>query len=107
MNQIGRLELVGLEAADLNAPIPDMTPDLLTMRCSAAELARNLAWVPAQRKSYVFRDRCQSLSRRLGSLLDLLAALPQKTLAGDVGMLRESAFLLQNELEDTDRKSVV
>jgi cyclic beta-1,2-glucan synthetase len=100
MTEIGHLELVSAEAEDLDAPTHNMTPDLLTMRSSAADLARSLAWVPGQRKSYVFRNRRQSLSRSLGSLLNKLATPLQKAATGEVGLLRESAFLLENELED-------
>ena len=100
MTESSHLELESAEAADLNTPASDKTPDILTMHSSPAELARNLAWVPGQRKSYVLRDRCRSLSRKLGSLSDMLESSLGKTASGgEVGVLRESAFLLENELE--------
>ena len=59
----GHLEVFQAEMED--QPVRgDMAPDTQTLLANAAELARNLVWVPRQRESSVFRDRCRTLPLR-------------------------------------------
>src|ERR1700693_5794876 len=100
MREGSHLEVVTAEAEDLRLPLEDMVPEIQVLRSSAAELARNLAWVPGHRESCILRDRCHTLSRRFRPVRAALQSQPDKTVSGDFRLLRQSAFLLQAELDD-------
>lgn len=68
---------------------------------SAAQLARTLAWVPGQRESRVFRDRCRILIRQFQPLLAMLERQPAKLVSEDLRCLRDNLVLLEGELVDT------
>jgi hypothetical protein len=95
------LEVLSAEAEELHLPLEDMSPDAQALRSRAAELARNLAWVPNHRGSSAFRDRSRILARSFRPLLAALQSQPRKTEPGDYRLLQESIFLLAAELEDT------
>jgi hypothetical protein len=100
MREGSHLEVVTAEAEDLGLPLEDMVPEMQVLRSGAAELARNLAWVPGHRESSILRDRCRILSRGFRPLLAALQSQPDNTVSGDFRLLRQSAFLLQAELND-------
>ena len=101
MRENGHLEVVSAEAEDLRLPPGDMAPETQNLRSSAAELARTLTWVPGQRESRAFGDRCRSLSRVFRPLLAALKSQPDKAVSHDFRLLHETTFLLEAELEDT------
>jgi hypothetical protein len=77
-----------------------MAPDTPTLDSTARELARNLAWVPGEKKSHALRDRRRALSRVLKKLLAALASRSEKTASDDSRALHEAMFLLGAELQD-------
>ncbi len=99
MRENGHLEVIHAEMEDQSVH-GDMAPDTQSLLSNAAELARNLVWVPRQRESCVFRDRCRTLSGVLRPLLGALEFQPEKTVSGDFRLLRHTAFLLKAELDD-------
>src|SRR5229473_3093249 len=99
MRENGHLEVIHAEMEDQSVR-GDMAPDTQSLLSNAAELARNLVWVPRQRESCVFRDRCRTLSGVLRPLLGALEFQPEKTVSGDFRLLRHTAFLLKAELDD-------
>ena len=101
MKESGHLELTHAQVEGVRQPHGDRAPDTRTLCSSAAELARNLAWVPGLRESYVLRDRCRTLSHVFRPLLSALESPPEKTVSDDVHQLHAATFLLAAELEDT------
>jgi hypothetical protein len=77
-----------------------MASDPSNLRSSAAELARNLAWVPGRRDSNVLRDRCRKLSPGFTQWLRKLRTNSEKGVSDEVRLLQESAFLLAAEMEE-------
>ena len=100
MRESGHLELVQAETLGPRRLSIDMASDPSNLRSSAAELARNLAWVPGRRDSNVLRDRCQKLTPGFTQWLSKLRTNAEKTVPQEVRLLQESAFLLQGELQE-------
>src|SRR5271156_24754 len=114
MSESGHLELIPAKAQGGRRLSIDMAPDQSnlasssTLQVSAAELARDLAWVPGQRESTVLGDRCQKLSLGFGRWLTNLRSAPgthadaykDKAVPDEVRALRESAFLLEAEMSE-------
>ena len=68
--QSGHLEIVTTDGNALRVGTAfnmETGPDKLIL--SAAELARNLAWIPGQQESRSFRDRCETLTRAFRPVL--------------------------------------
>jgi len=86
--QSGHLELVTAEPKTLRVVSKDMEPGPDTLSRSAADLARNLAWVPGQQESRNFRDRCEALHRAFRPLLASLERREAKPLPEDLLPLR-------------------
>jgi len=99
MRENGHLEVIHAEMEDQSVH-GDMAPDTQSLLSNAAELARNLVWVPRQRESCVFRDRWRTLSGLFRPLLAALESQPEKSVSSDFRLLRRTAFLLKAELED-------
>jgi len=99
--QSGHLELVTAEPKTLRVVSKDMEPGPDTLSRSAADLARNLAWVPGQQESRNFRDRCEALHRAFRPLLASLERREAKPLPEDLLPLRENIYLLTGELQET------
>ncbi len=101
MTQSGDLELAGVEADGLRPPPKEMETDTPTLRLSAGQLARNLAWEPGRRESRHFYERCRILSHAIKPLLAALDSLTANTVSDDLRLLQENILLLETELEDT------
>jgi len=105
MTPSGPLELVNAEAEGIHPPASaekiGMEPVPQAVRLSAAQLARTLAWVPAQRKSRQLHDRCSMLSGICKPLLAALESPATKDLSDDLRLLRENLRLIETELQDT------
>jgi cyclic beta-1,2-glucan synthetase len=99
--QSGHLELDSAETPVLRTAPTDMESGPDRLRLSAAELARSLAWVPSERESHNFRDRCEKLSQAFRPLLTLLELRTAKPLSDDFRQLQGNIFLLRGELEET------
>src|ERR1700674_1172789 len=95
------LELVSAEPQAGPALPPDMESDLNTLNSSAAQLAGNLAWMPGQRESRHFRDRCENLSTAFRPLFVSLESRTGQNGSEDLKRLRENLFLLRGELAET------
>src|ERR1700680_2814826 len=100
MTESGHLEIASAEAGDLHPPVNEMAPDTCNLSSSAAQLARNLAWLPGQLAARPFRHRCRILSRAFKPLLAALESPPGKSVSDDFRLLRENILLLESELED-------
>lgn len=71
------------------------------LRSSAAELARNLVWLPNERSSRTFFERSRALTGALGPLLRRLEApLPKTAVSDDFRWLHGNARLLGTELQN-------
>ena len=88
MRENGHLEVIHAEMEDRSVH-GDMAPDTQSLFSNAAEHARNLVWVPRQRESCVFRDRCRTLSGIFRPLLAALEFQPEKTVSSDFRLLRK------------------
>ena len=101
--QSGHLELVRSDGKALRvAAAVDMEtgPDKLSL--SAAELARNLAWIPGQQESRNFRDRCETLTRAFRPVLASRAKSGGESLPPTIfERLQEQIYLLSGELGET------
>lgn len=100
MPQNAHPELVNAEAEGLRQSQTEMAPDISTLRLRAAELARNLAWMPGEQASRPFRNRCRVLSRALKPLLAALESPPPRTVSDDFRWLHDNLRLLETELEE-------
>lgn len=94
-------EPASAEAEELHTSASATTPDVLTLRARALELAANLAWLPGQRASRPWRSRSRALSHALKPVLGAMASPPQKSASDDFRWLYDNIFLLEAELEDT------
>jgi cyclic beta-1,2-glucan synthetase len=101
MTQSRHLELASVEADGLGPATREMEPDTKAVCLSAAQLAGNLAWVPGQRESHYFRDRCRILSHAFKPLLAALESPLATTPPDDLRLVRENVLLLESELQDT------
>ncbi|MFZ0420339.1 MAG: glucoamylase family protein [Candidatus Sulfotelmatobacter sp.] len=99
--QSGHLELVTAEPKTLRVVSKDMEPGPDTLSLSAADLARNLAWVPGQQESRNFRDRCEALHRAFRPVLASLERRVAKPLPDDLRPLQENIYLIAGELQET------
>jgi cyclic beta-1,2-glucan synthetase len=101
MSESGHLEIINADSEGVR-PLPtDMAPDRSpSLVASAAELARNLAWLPGQRESSALADRCGTLRREFRPLFAALESAAGKNVSEQLQRLRENAFLLQGELEE-------
>ncbi len=100
MSQSAHLEVVIAEAKGLRQPLRAMAPEMQTLNSRAADLARKLAWLPGQRASRPFWNRCRALSRTLQPLLAKLESPPPKAVSDDFRWLHDNVRLLEAELED-------
>ncbi len=74
--------------------------ELSAFSVRAAELARELVWLPGQHPARPFWNRCRSLSRALKPLLAKLESPPPKAVSDDFRWLYDNLRLLEAELED-------
>ena len=98
--EIENLEYPHAEADGGLRPLAEKTlTDASGLQASAAELARTLAWIPAQPESRDFAERCRNLYQVLPPLLAALESLPEKNVSPDLRQLQESRGLLEAEME--------
>jgi cyclic beta-1,2-glucan synthetase len=69
------------------------------LRSKAAELARNLSWLPSESRSRIFIDRCHALSKKLKPLLKKFEERsPGMAISDDARWLYDNIHLLSSEL---------
>ena len=100
MSETAQDDLVTAAAEALPDPSPAEVPCPHASSIRAAELARNLAWLPGEHASRPFWNRYRSLSRALKPLLTMLESPPPKLLSDDFRWLHDNVRLLEAELED-------
>jgi cyclic beta-1,2-glucan synthetase len=101
MPQNTHLELITEEAA----PSPE-TVDLEVLRKHAAQLARDVRWIPGTFESGHFAERVRALDRALRPVLKpLRAPRPEGTLSDDFRWLHDHGKLLHTELR-TSRETL-
>ncbi len=101
MTQSRHLELDKAEADGTHPPPEEMEQDPNTFRLRAAQLAHDLAWVPGQPESRLFRNRCRGLSQEFRPLRAALETPPGKHASDELRLLHENILLLETEVEDT------
>ena len=100
MPQNTHLETVSVTTQQKVESSKEMAADELAVRTSAAELARDLSWLPGESQSPVFAQRCRQLSKALRPLLKRLEARTQGTaISDDSRWLYDNIHLLSSELE--------
>ena len=101
--QSGHLEIVTTDGNALRVGTAlnmETGPDKLSL--SAAELARNLAWIPGQQESRSFRDRCETLTRAFRPVLASLQNRCDQTCAPMIfGCFRKRSICYAGELGET------
>ena len=73
--------------------------DTSALHASAVRLARTLAWIPGERESRDFGERCQKLTSSFRSLLAGLEGPADTTASADFQAVHENTVLLRGELE--------
>jgi cyclic beta-1,2-glucan synthetase len=101
MTESGNLELVSAEIQGV-APVPKESAPDIALRSKAAQLARNLAWIPGHQESSDLGDRCRRLSAVFRPLFATLESRA-KNIPLDLQRLQVNVPLLNAELEDTCR----
>jgi len=104
MEDSSHLEIVSpmIEAGTTSAP-EQFAPEVLALRSSAEKLARTLAWIPGERESHDFSERCAKLSRSFGPVLATLETSPPAYGSGAFQALLENVPFLQAERNGTCR----
>jgi cyclic beta-1,2-glucan synthetase len=94
------LEMTGAEPERRLDPAREVASSVRTLRSNAAELARNLSWLPSESPSRVFVGRCRDLSKALKPVLrGLDAPLPGTAIPDDSRWLYDNTPLVISELE--------
>jgi cyclic beta-1,2-glucan synthetase len=100
MPQNIHLEMVSAKTTRRFEPSGEMAPDELALRSNAAELARNLSWLPGESKSQIFVERCRQLSKAFRPVLKRLEARSLGTApSDDFRWLHDNVHLLNSELQ--------
>jgi cyclic beta-1,2-glucan synthetase len=100
MPQNVHLEMAGAESERRLEPSQEMSPHERALRSNAAELARDLSWLPGESRSEVFVQRCRQLSKALKPVLKKLEARsPGAPLSDDSRWLHDNVHLLSSEFE--------
>ena len=94
------LQLVRTEPEGGTSPAPvSFSPCDLVMRSSAGKLAHTLAWIPGERESRDFADRCRNLVQTFKPLLAALESTPASSVFDDLQELHENVHLIEGELQ--------
>ena len=102
MPQNVHLEMVGAQIERRVESSREMASNARALRSNAAELARNLSWLPGESRSPVFVERCRQLSKALKPLLRRLEARsPGTAISDDSRWLNDNVHLLSSELGST------
>src|ERR1700733_1193452 len=100
MPQNTHLEMVSAEEERRFESSGEMVSNPQALRLQAAELARNLSWLPSESRSRGFFERCRRLSQTLKPILKKLEApLPHTAISDDSRWLYDNVHLLSSELE--------
>jgi len=101
MPQNTHVELGRAEAERLHEPAKKAT-DAQLIREKAEELSANLAWLPNERSSAAFPERCRALEKAMKPLLAALdSPAPEPPLPDDLRWLYDNSRLLYAELRNT------
>ncbi len=102
MPQNVHLEMVNAQTESRLESSREITRDEHALRSNAAQLARNMSWLPGESKSPVFIERCRQLSKVLKPLLKRMEARsPGTTISDDSRWLYDNVHLLNTELGNT------
>ncbi len=94
------LEMVTTKTECPIEPSGEIGPRDIALRSSAAELARNLSWLPGEDRSPVFVERCHKLSKAFKPLLKKIEGRSVGTSLSDDGRwLQDNVHLLTSELQ--------
>ncbi len=100
MPQNVHLEMINGGANRSLAPSGEMTSNERTLRSNAAELARNLSWLPSESPSRVFAERFRKLTKALKPVLRGVAVpLPGTAISDDSRWLYDNVHLVVSELD--------
>ena len=99
MTEGSDLELVNADAEDGQRQNGEPLKNKCALASAAAELARQLAWIPGQRESSHLRDRSRVLCQRLQPLLAVFGSPRAKTESDDLRPLQENIALVHGDLE--------
>ena len=100
MHKSGTSIVENVEVEETHQSVVAPEAGFSALRGRAAELARALTWLPRERVSRPFQDRCQSLSRVLSPLIAKLESSSPKLISDDFRWLRDNLRLLETELEE-------
>jgi|HubBroStandDraft_6_1064221.scaffolds.fasta_scaffold04392_5 cyclic beta-1,2-glucan synthetase len=100
MPQNTHLEMVSAESERRFEPAREMALHERALRSSAAELSRNLSWLPSESRSTVAAERSRQLSKALKPMLKKLEARsPGMAISDDSRWLYDNVHLLSSELQ--------
>src|ERR1700722_12199823 len=100
MPQNIHLEMVTTKTECPLDPSGEMGPHEIALRANAAELARNLSWLPGESRSPVFVERCRQLTKAFKPLLKKIEGRSLGTSLSDDGRwLHDNVHLLTSELQ--------
>ena len=100
MPQNVHLEMVTTKTECPLEPSAETGSQEIALRSSAAELARNLSWLPGESRSPVFVERCRQLSKAFRPLLKKIEGRSLGTSLSDDGRwLHDNVHLLTSELQ--------
>jgi cyclic beta-1,2-glucan synthetase len=96
----GNLELVRTEAEGGTSSAPmTVFPCELALLSSAEKLAHTMAWIPGERESRDFAERCGNLLQTFEPLLVALESTPDSSVFDDLQELNENVHLIEGELQ--------
>jgi cyclic beta-1,2-glucan synthetase len=101
MTEGSNLELVKEDAEDGQRQNVEPPKDKCVLVSAAADLARQLAWIPGQGESSHLRERSRTLRQSLQPLLVVLGSPRAKTESDDLRPLLENIALVHADLEST------
>src|SRR5579863_8085374 len=101
MTEGSNLELVKDDAEDGQRQNGEPPKDKSVLASAAADLARQLAWIPGQGASSHLRERSRTLRQSLQPLLVVLGSPRAKTESDDLRPLLENIALVHADLEST------
>ena len=100
MPQNIHLEMVTTKTECPLDPSGEMGPHEIALRANAAELARNLSWLPGESRSPVFVERCRQLTKAFKPLLKKIEGRSLgASLSDDGRWLYDNVHLLNSELQ--------
>jgi cyclic beta-1,2-glucan glucanotransferase len=102
MPQNTHLEIAAAEAERLPEHADEVMPDLSELRARAAELAKQLAWIPKTESSQSFERRFAALEKALNPVFEKLENVkPETSSSEDFRWLHDNIRLVISAIQDT------